>query len=242
MYKFKKSILAAFVIAICSMSISFAEESGLVFVQSNENAGTLNTALTILEDTEKLSYEKEQEAAKQAELEKQKALAAQNESIKHQDSYISTVTTGATSEDTNIMNYIMRKNSSLTKEQAGRIVNAVNRYSSEYGVDKYLIYAIIEKESTFNPSTIYNGAYGLMQLYHTSMPYFGITVEQALNIESNIRAGVQEISSNLNRYSNEVTALSAYNWGSGNVNKGTYNTNYANSVLAKKNAIISAVM
>ena len=36
-----------------------------------------------------------------------------------------------------------------------------------------------------------------------------------------------------------IKALSSYNWGPGNVKKGSYNTKYANKVLSKYDAIQS---
>jgi len=44
-------------------------------------------------------------------------------------------------------------------------VNYVEQYSNEYGVDKYLIYALINSESHFNEKAVsHKGATGLMQL------------------------------------------------------------------------------
>ena len=45
----------------------------------------------------------------------------------------------------------------------------VERYSAEYGVDKYLVYAVIKTESGFDPDAVSNvGARGLMQIGRAS--------------------------------------------------------------------------
>lgn len=44
-------------------------------------------------------------------------------------------------------------------------VDYVEKYSNEYGVDKYLVYALINSESHFNEKAVsHKGATGLMQL------------------------------------------------------------------------------
>lgn len=140
-----------------------------------------------------------------------------------------------------MVSYMMSKNSGLSKENAQKIYNSVIKHSSTYGTDPYLVFAIMEQESRFNPNTSYQGAYGLMQLYYTTLPYLGIKMDEVYDIDKNIKAGVKEISGNISMFGNYTTALSAYNWGSGNVKRGTYNTKYANSVLKRKANIESKV-
>ena len=103
----------------------------------------------------------------------------------------------------------------------------VEKYSKEYLVDPYLIYAIIKVESNFNEGALSNkGATGLMQLMDKTakemaenvvMEYeTGITL---YNPEKNIKLGVAYYSSLKNIYKVDSVALAAYNAGSGNVNK-----------------------
>ena len=40
-------------------------------------------------------------------------------------------------------------------------------------------------------------------------------------------------------FGDTTLALTAYNWGSGNVKKGNYNTKYANSILKRKQNILN---
>ncbi len=50
--------------------------------------------------------------------------------------------------------------------------NYVERYSKEYGVDKYLVYAVIKTESGYRPDAVSNvGARGLMQIMETTFDW-----------------------------------------------------------------------
>ena len=42
-------------------------------------------------------------------------------------------------------------------------------------------------------------------------------------------------------FGDTTLALTAYNWGSGNVKRGNYNTKYANSVLKRRQNIVNAM-
>lgn len=139
----------------------------------------------------------------------------------------------------NMINYMMRKNGSLSKANATKIYNSVMKYTKVYGVDPSIVFAVMEQESTFNQYTTYQGAYGLMQLYHTTFPYIGITMDEVYDIDKNIRAGVYELSGNFKMFGDTTLALTAYNWGSGNVKRGNYNTKYANSVLKRRQNILN---
>ncbi len=103
----------------------------------------------------------------------------------------------------------------------------VEKYSEEYSVDKYLVYAIIKAESNFNEGALSNkGATGLMQLMDNTakevaenvvMEYeSGITL---YNPEKNIKLGIAYYASLKDIYKVDTVTLAAYNAGSGNVNK-----------------------
>jgi len=100
----------------------------------------------------------------------------------------------------------------------------VEKYSKEYDVDKYLIYATIKAESNFNQKAeSKKGAKGLMQLMDST----GQEIAKGLNMtidnddlfdpEINIKLGTKYISKMLKKYNNIELALAAYNAGSGNV-------------------------
>ena len=100
----------------------------------------------------------------------------------------------------------------------------VEKYSKEYDVDKYLIYACIKAESNFNEKAeSKKGAKGLMQLMDST----GQEIAKGLNMtidnddlfepEINIKLGTKYVSKMLQKYENTELALAAYNAGSGNV-------------------------
>lgn len=102
----------------------------------------------------------------------------------------------------------------------------VEKYSEEYNVDSLLIYAIIKAESNFKPDvTSKSNAIGLMQLMNTTAEdtakKLGMEYNQELlkNPETNIQIGTKYFSTLNEKYKNIPVALTAYNAGSGNVDK-----------------------
>jgi len=100
----------------------------------------------------------------------------------------------------------------------------VEKYSKEYEVDKYLIYAVIKAESNFNENAeSKKGAKGLMQLMYSTAQDISkdlkvdIDENSLLNPETNIKFGTSYISKLKQKYKNIELALTAYNAGSGNV-------------------------
>ena len=110
----------------------------------------------------------------------------------------------------------LQDNSSVDMD---KIYSAVDKYSSQYGVDKNLVLAIIKQESNFNPNAISSaGAKGLMQLMDFNSEAYG--VKNPFDIEENINAGVKHIKSYLDMYNGNVEmALMAYNAGPGTVSR-----------------------
>lgn len=114
----------------------------------------------------------------------------------------------------------------------------VEAAAEKYGVDKYLIYAVIKTESDFDPEAVSGaGAIGLMQLmpktfewiqtYYVSEEYQGYTAEDLTNAGINIDYGTHLLAILLDMYGNEDTALCAYNAGVGNVNSWLENEEYS---------------
>lgn len=113
----------------------------------------------------------------------------------------------------------------------------VEKYSEEYGLDKYLVYAIIKAESNFNPDVTSNAeAKGLMQLMEeTAVERSNVIDTKSLEIqdlydpETNIKLGTSYFAYLLGLYNNNtVLALTAYNAGLGNVQE------WINSGIIKK--------
>lgn len=88
-----------------------------------------------------------------------------------------------------------------------------------YGVDEWLVRAIIHAESNFNPNALSNkGARGLMQLMPATAARFG--VQDAFAAADNISGGVQYLSFLSRRYNGDVKLIAAaYNAGEANVDR-----------------------
>lgn len=95
----------------------------------------------------------------------------------------------------------------------------INSCSTEFGVDKALVKAVIHAESGYNPNAVSSkGAAGLMQLMPGTAQ--DLKVADSFNPSENIRGGVRYLRFLLDTFKGDVSlALAAYNAGLGNVAK-----------------------
>ncbi len=102
----------------------------------------------------------------------------------------------------------------------------VEKYSEEYDVDKYVIYAFIKTESGFDPKAESNvGARGLMQLMETAFDWVkfrlgdgdDVTYDDMFDPEMNIKYGTFMVSYLTKYFGCTETAAAAYFSGIGEV-------------------------
>ncbi len=115
--------------------------------------------------------------------------------------------------------------------------NYVEKYSEEYGVDKYLIYAIINTESGFDSDAQSNvGARGLMQLMDNAYDWVKyrmgdereLTYDDMYNAEYNVQYGTYLLKLLYDEYGSYNETIAAYHAGRGAVNGWLENKEYSN--------------
>jgi len=111
-----------------------------------------------------------------------------------------------------LQGHLQDRRSSLSTEETDRVIEAVLRSSRRYGLDPYLVTAVLIVESDARPwAESGKGAIGLMQV----MPYMAEKLPLAGNlstIESNVEAGCFILSDNIRRLG-EAKGISSYFWG-----------------------------
>lgn len=106
--------------------------------------------------------------------------------------------------------------------------NIINKYANTYGLDPYLIAAVIKVESGYDRFARSNkGAIGLMQIKFSTSEWIGKKIgyndmdeDMLYDPEVNIKMGCWYLNYLLGYYDGDIQlALAAYNGGQGNVNK-----------------------
>ncbi len=103
--------------------------------------------------------------------------------------------------------------------EARRLDHLVINNARLHGVDQKLVWAVMRRESGFNPRAVSpKGAMGLMQLMPGTAVLMGVT--DPFDVEQNIAGGVKYLSQCLSRFKGDVClALAAYNAGPETVEK-----------------------
>jgi len=114
--------------------------------------------------------------------------------------------------------------------------DSINKYCKEYGVDKYLVYAMIKQESNFNNEAVSSAkARGLMQMtedtFNWLKPQLGessTTFDDLFDADTNIRYGVFFISVLQKNFPEQNTVVAAYNAGMNITREWLQDSNYSN--------------
>lgn len=102
--------------------------------------------------------------------------------------------------------------------RSGRLVELIQRASRKHGLDKELVYAVVETESGFNQHAVSNkGAQGLMQIMPETAKAFGL--RKPFDPAANIDVGVRFLKLMIKKYRKLPLALAAYNAGPATVDR-----------------------
>lgn len=108
---------------------------------------------------------------------------------------------------------IMRSHPGLGRD---KIIQLARKHGKRYGIDSYLVQAVIEVESGYNAGAVSSaGAEGLMQIMPATQKDLG--VKDSFDPDENVKAGVRYLKKMLERFGSVQLALAAYNAGPGRV-------------------------
>lgn len=108
----------------------------------------------------------------------------------------------------------------------------VETYSKEFDIDENLVYSVIKVESKFNKKAVSRrNAKGLMQISDITQNWaeeeLGLKDTDIFDPETNIKIGCWYLSKLYKEFNDLDLVITAYNGGSGNVNKWLKNTDYS---------------
>lgn len=138
-----------------------------------------------------------------------------------------------------LVSYIMKKNPYVGAYNAQLMVEYFENYGEIYGVEKEILMAVAEGESTFY-TNIKNslGCYGMMQIKASTGAAYGFTKSQLLQPKYAIQMGSILLGREYSVFKGDsFKALSAYNRGEYAVKRGRYSRGYYNKVTKKYNKI-----
>lgn len=135
------------------------------------------------------------------------------------------------SKNKGVVNYMMSKNKSLTKNKALELLFLFKHEAEVNGLDPEILIAVAEKESNFNTNCENNGTIGIMQILDKTAEGYGVNPKYLYDAHTNIQFAAMYLSKKINTHGDITTALSAYNRGSVPVEKGeVYRTAYSDRI------------
>lgn len=126
-----------------------------------------------------------------------------------------------------VLSFLRSRHTGLSRHDEENVARAVVREANRHGFDPALVLAVIQVESGgFNFATSHVGALGLMQL----LPATAEELAHRLDLDwrgpdslfdpvLNIQLGTAYIRHLADRYGDVTTALAAYNWGPGRIDR-----------------------
>lgn len=136
-----------------------------------------------------------------------------------------------------VKSFIKSKNNNLSDPVVTKVAEAALYANEKNQLDLSLILAVMWKESTFNPNVYNTNCYGIMQIHKNTGAGFGYKIKDLKDPYRAADLGSRILKGHIRSYNSLVMGLTAYNQGTGNVNRGNYNTRYANNVIKKQAAI-----
>jgi soluble lytic murein transglycosylase-like protein len=115
----------------------------------------------------------------------------------------------------------------LSDEVIEQYLKLVTKYTPD-DTDSLWIFAMLWQESKMKADEVSSdGAVGLLQLMPNTAEGYGVTVKKLYDPETNIKTGAKHMGDLLAKYKGNLRmATIAYNQGTGNVSRGTYNDKY----------------
>ena len=153
-------------------------------------------------------------------------------------------------EEIDIFRFILRFSSFISTSDAMKLAKLIREESQNYGLDPFLILAIIQVESEFFPRAVSpKGAMGLMQIMPETAEFIagelGVSIDGIKSLYNpfiNVRLGVYYLSMLIDRFKSVEWALHAYNAGPSFINTASLERGipaYVKKVLRFKNILES---
>lgn len=136
-----------------------------------------------------------------------------------------------------VVSFVKSRNGNLSNAAVEKVADAAIFAGQKHNVEVNMILAIMLKESRFTADARNASCYGIMQVSKNTGAGFGYSVKDLMDPYKNADVATRLLKGQIKKFGSTVMGLTAYNAGGGNVSKGNYNTNYANSVISKSNAI-----
>ena len=106
--------------------------------------------------------------------------------------------------------YFLKKNPGVSKTNAAQYARLVEKWSSHYALDPFLVASILVKESTVKAQAVIKWNYGLMQInWKANSPWIVKTfpirsTKELMEPSNNIRMGVHILSANIRKSQGDV--------------------------------------